>query len=149
VILSEAIIYKYGFQQGLDIIGTANGERITKWPYAEEQPKVSELAGIIAEYQPVVDKDKAVKDSKAILNSLIENNRIEIRAGVFVKARPSDYLNISKVIESLEPGGIYPDWHQGAEVFNVSREELERVILEGEAQLFKAHAEHSARIKAL
>jgi hypothetical protein len=153
VSLIEAIIYKYdpaghasgNPKQGLEI----RGDRIVKWPYEDPKPKVAELAGIIAEYQPVLNKDQAIKESKAILSQQLENNAVEVRPGVIIKARTSDYINITEAIDSLEDGEVYEGWHQGSKVYDLTKAELQMVFTEGKKNAFKYHKEHSARIKAL
>jgi hypothetical protein len=51
----EAIIYKYGYAQGLSTVGS----EITEWPYAEDQPTKTEIAKLVREHKKEVKKDAA------------------------------------------------------------------------------------------
>ena len=96
------------------------------------------------------ERAAAVAESKSLLNSQIDSNTVEIREGVEIKARPSDWLNLKKAHDSLENDtDLYPDWHQGDKVYDLTKAELSKVLEEGEQKIKQYHSEHSQRIKAL
>ena len=117
-------------------------ETVTKYRFfnqaeLEEERKANERAAAVAE-------------SKALLNSQIDSNTVEIREGVEIKARPSDWLNLKKAHDSLDNDtDVYPDWHQGDKVYDLTKAELSKVLEEGEQKIKQYHSEHSQRIKAL
>ena len=88
-------------------------------------------------------------ESKAQLKEELEANVVEVRPGVFVRARTSDYVNIKLAYDSLADGEVYPDWHQGDQVFDLTKEELNKVLTDGPAQAVLLHQAHSQRVKGL
>ena len=105
-----------------------------------------------AEVQEMIDaavKANAIQDSKYQLKVELEANKVEVRAGVFVKAREKDYVNIKLAHDSLEDGEVYPNWHQGDQVFDLTKAELAKVLDLGPKQAVLLHQAHSLRVKEL
>ena len=105
-----------------------------------------------AEVQEMIDaavKANKLAESKAQLKEELEANVVEVRPGVFVRARTSDYVNIKLAYDSLADGEVYPDWHQGDQVFDLTKEELGKVLDLGPKQAVLLHQAHSQRVKEL
>lgn len=62
--ISDALIYKYGFMEGLS---TRDGE-ITEWPYDIDQPAEEELIAIVDEYEAHRAVIKAIDVLEAKIN---------------------------------------------------------------------------------
>ena len=110
------------------------------------------VAKSAVEVQEMIDaavKANKLNELKAQLKEELEANVVEVRPGVFVKAREADYVNIKLAHDSLEAGEVYPDWHQGDQVFDLTKEELGKVLADGPAQAVLLHQAHSLRIKEL
>lgn len=104
------------------------------------------------EVQEMVDaavKTNKLNELKAQLKEELEANVVEVRPGVFVRARTSDYVNVKLAYDSLADGEVYPDWHQGDQVFDLTKEELGKVLTEGLEQAVLLHIVHSQRVKEL
>ena len=96
-----------------------------------------------------VERQNKLSELKAQLKAELEANKVEVRTGVFVKAREKDYVNIKLAYDSLEDGEVYPDWHQGDQVFDLTKAELAKVLDLGPKQAVQLHQAHSLRIKDL
>jgi len=128
--IAMAIYDKYGFKNGLDIVG----DSIAKWPYDEKKPTKTELNKIISDYKLKQSSENTKKEATNLYNE-IENH-------FYIEANDRVYnFDISKKIDFFAKFVMMPDdgallWtaHDNIEYSHTKQEAL-NIFISAEAFL--------------